>query len=121
MELMSMERNNRFELLKVIRSNHETLNEVYKATRNGTPAETVKELVKRIGYAAAVETVAELVNGVSDWDGRIYNRNRTWAASCEALNREEVQRFIGGSAIHPAHIQQIADSMEEYTPVDEAF
>jgi len=88
---------------------------------NETPAETVARLIEKIGYDAARVEIAELVNSVGEWDGRISQRNRDWAASqADARRRAELDAacIYNPSEIHPAHIDQIADAMRE-TPVPE--
>lgn len=122
MKMNAMERAERFAQVKATRSNLETLVEVFRATSDKTPAETVAELVNRIGYETARETVAELVNTVGDWDGRIYSDIRKWAqsvetaATCEELNTHSIYQ---PSAIHPAHINQIGQAMQDYVPTEE--
>lgn len=113
-KLADMDRDSRLSLVKIVRENHKQLNAIYADTRYNKPLDTVEELINRIGYANAVQTVAELVRSVGDWDHRISDEARAWAEHCEGLDGEEVTRYIEYSSIHPAHIQQIAEAMQEY-------
>lgn len=99
--------------------NREALTQAYTETRNNKPSETIDRLVCVIGYAAAVETIAEFVNNVGEWDGRISRTNRQWAQSIEtAATREELEArcIYQPNSIHPAHIDQLAAAMQNYTP-----
>lgn len=115
MKIDNASREARFMSRKITTANHEALNAAYRATATGTPAETVAALVNAIGYAAAVDTVAELANSIGAWDGRISSRSRTWAGSIKtAATYEEMRGFYSiYSSIHPAHIDQIVDAMQE--------
>lgn len=102
-----------------IRKNFETIITTYNETHNSKPSDTVAALVDALGYDPAVVTVAELVNTVGDWDLRISDRNREWAGNVtEAASRDELREMgiYTPSAIHPAHIDQIADAMRKYEP-----
>lgn len=115
--LATMQREKRFETLRVMRENRDALIEVYKSTRETTPAETIKALVDRLGYSVALVTVAELVNSVSEYDGRISRRTRAWAMQIEdAANREELEHYclLQPSEIHPCHIDQLGSAMMQY-------
>lgn len=121
--LLDLDRETRFETLKAIKENRVALVDCFRTTYEGTPADTVKALVDRIGYNAAIATVAELVNSVGDWDGRIYDYVRAWAHSVEtAATRDEMETYhiYQPSEIHPAHINQIGQAMREYTPEETA-
>lgn len=110
------------EQIKTTRQNLRTVIEVYQNTREKTPAETVAELVNRLGYDVARETVAELVNTVGSWDGRISSAVRNWAQSVEtAATRDEMEArsIYTPSEIHSCHIDQIAEAMREYQPTEQ--
>lgn len=64
---------------RAIRDNLDTLTAIYNTTRSAGPAETVAQLVERIGKAAAVAVVADLVNATSPADGRISAACHVWA------------------------------------------
>ena len=122
MKMNATERTERREQIKATKAHLETVVEVFKATREETPAATVAELVTRLGYETAREAVAELVNTVGAWDGRIYEYVREWAQSVEtAATREELEAYsiYQPGDIHPAHINQIGEAMREYTPAEE--
>lgn len=74
---------------RAIRDNLDTLTAIYNTARSAGPAETVAQLVERIGKAAAVAVVADLVNATSPAD----------------LDRMHVY-----PSIHPAHICQLAEA-----------
>lgn len=104
-----------------IRKNFETIITIYNETHNSKPSDTVAALVDALGYDTAVVTVAELVNTVGDWDLRISDKNREWAGNVsEAASRDELREMgiYTPSAIHPAHIDQIADAMRKYEPTE---
>ena len=87
------------------------------ATTN-TPAETIAALIAGIGNTAARETVANLVNLVGEWDGRVSNDSRKWAAGVNgstAKNDLEAFHIYQPGAIHPCHIEQIAREMMKQT------
>lgn len=118
--LKNMETEALRETLRTIKTNRAALVTAYGEHRDETPADTVTALVATLGYTAAVETVAEAINIHSEFDGRISDTVRAWAASIEtAANREELEEFhfygLTGS-IHPAHLNQIANAMKNYTP-----
>lgn len=112
---MKINNENAREAVRAIKANTEVLIDTYCETQ--TPADTIKELVKRLGYENAKITVAELVNVIGEWDGRISCRNREWARNIEnAARGDEMQSrgIYAPSRIHPAHIDQIADYMRKY-------
>lgn len=122
MKMNAIERTERREQIKATKAHLEIVVEVFKATREETPAATVAELVNRLGYETAREAVAELVNTVGEWDGRIYEYVREWAQSVEtAATRDELEAhgIYQPGDIHPAHINQIGEAMREYTPAEE--
>lgn len=84
--------------------------------KNSSAAETVAELIGRIGYQAARETIAEAVRGRGAWDGRISEAARIWAAEIDtAADRGMLlDHYLISDAIHPAHIDQIALAAAEY-------
>lgn len=113
--IRNMELTERREAVRTIKTNREIIGDCYSATRSATPADTVNALVERVGFKTAVETVAELVNSISEWDGRISRRIRTWAASIEtAATPDELEVcHIYGSSIHSAHVNEIGYAMME--------
>ena len=122
MKMNAIERTERREQIKATKAHLEIVVEVFKATREETPAATVAELVNRLGYETARETVAELVNTVGAWDGRIYEYVREWAQSVEtAATPDELRShdIYQPGDIHPAHINQIGEAMREYPPAEE--
>lgn len=85
------------------------------------PAATVAALVEAIGYENAAEIVAMMVICKGEWDGRIDNRRRAWAADIVTANADELRDVLGlyySDSIHPAHMDQIARAMAEYTPAE---
>ena len=103
---------------KAIRSNFSIVCEKYAENRTGTPADTIAEIVDAIGYDSAVVTIAEIVNTVGTWDGRVSADSRAWAESIENAADADSLRDAGiyqPNAIHPAHINQLAEAMAEYT------
>lgn len=106
---------------KAIHSNFSTVCEKYAENRTGTPADTIAEIVNAIGYDSAVVTIAEIVNTVGTWDGRISADSRAWAESIENAADADSLRDAGiyqPDEIHPAHINQLAEAMAEYTPAE---
>ena len=84
-------------------------------------AETVAALVEGIGYENAAEIVAMMVICKGDWDGRIDNRRRAWAADLVTLTADELRDVLNlyySDSIHPAHLDQIAAAMMAYTPAE---
>lgn len=84
--------------------------------KNDSPAETVAELIGRVGYQAARETVAEAVNARGTWDARISDAARAWAATIDTAADHDtlVAHYLTTDAIHPAHVDQIAEAAAEY-------
>lgn len=106
---------------KEIRENLSALVRIYTETRTAgkTPDETVIELENAIGPEAARQTVAELVNLVGDWDGRVYDYVREWAAGVDGATpgeRMNAMYIYQPSEIHPAHINQIGSSGRKRWP-----
>lgn len=119
MKMDATERTERREQIKGTRAHLRTVIEVFRATRDETPAATVAELVNRLGYETAREAVAELVNTVEEWDYRIYEYVREWAQSVEtAATPDELRShdIYQPGDIHPVHINQIGGAMMGYTP-----
>lgn len=87
-------------------ANFRTLAEIKR--ESNTPADTVNAFIARVGYDAAAETIAAAINRKTH-DGRLYDRNRTWAASITREGFGEAFPYIDD--IHPAHLNQIADAM----------
>lgn len=85
-----------------------------------SPALTVTRFVEAVGIEAAQVTIASLVNERGTFDGRISRQTREWAASIDgALDEQTAQEWgIYTDAIHPAHLEQIAQAMIRYTPTD---
>ena len=99
-----------------IKSNFRAVVECYRDTIDGTPDDTIKSLIGKIGLDNAVITIAEIVNSVSDWDERISRSNRQWAANVEqAADMGELcgVYIYQPSEIHPAHIDQLAYAMRK--------
>lgn len=96
---------------RAIRDNLDTLTAIYNTARSAGPAETVAQLVERIGKAAAVAVVADLVNATSPADGRISAACHVWAESIEtAATPADLNRMHVYPSIHPAHICQLAEA-----------
>ena len=85
----NMSRPEKIAARRTIRDNLDTLTTIYKDTRTGNPADTVKALARKIGKDAARETIANLVN---------------------ATSRADLDRMGFYPNIHPAHINQLADA-----------
>ena len=86
----------------------------------GRADETVAALVEKLGYEDAREIVAAMVNAKGDWDQRISDRNRAWAADL-AQDRDTLAAayIYYCDDIHPAHMDQIADAMRKFQPSQE--
>lgn len=85
-----------------------------EAHRNATiPAEAAATLIKAIGYEAAKETVAVMIVAKGTYDGRISDRSRAWAAdiTSETFDSLRDAYIFYCDEIHPAHMEQIAESM----------
>lgn len=96
---------------RTIRDNLDTLTAIYNTTRSADPAETVAQLVERIGKAAAVAIVADLVNATNPADGRVSAAAHVWAESIDnAASPADLDRMGFYPNIHPAHINQLADA-----------
>ena len=96
---------------RTIRDNLDTLTAIYNTTRSAGPAETVSQLVERIGKAAAVAIVADLVNATNPADGRVSTVCHSWAESIEtAAAPADRDRMHFYPSIHPAHICQLAEA-----------
>ncbi len=106
-----------FQYIHKIKTNLATLETLYAAQIDNTPAQTVAAYVQEVGYDAAVEVIASLVNQ-SAWDGRISRRSAEWAKSQENAWDEEAANRLGiySSCIHMAHLNQIAQALIEYQP-----
>ena len=86
-----------------------------------SPAVTVSDLVEAISYENAAEIVAMMVICKGEWDERISNRRRAWAADLVTLTADEIRDTLGlyySDSIHPAHLDQIAAAMMAYTPTE---
>lgn len=96
----------------------------YNETRCGKTDDTVAAIVNALGYDNAMIAIAQLVNTVGDWDERVGSKARRWAASIEeAAERDEMREagIFQPSAIHPAHIEQLAHAAERFEkPAQEA-
>ena len=96
---------------RTICDNLDTLTAIYKDTRTGNPADTVKALARKIGKDAARETIANLVNATSRADGRVSAAAHVWAESIStAAAPADLDRMHIYPSIHPAHINQLADA-----------
>ena len=119
MKMNATEITARREQIKTTRANIKTVVNIYRETRDRTPAETVAAIVEQIGYDTAREAIAEIVNTVGEWDGRIWPSSREWAATIEtAATRDELESksIYQPAEIHPAHINQLAQAMSKYAP-----
>lgn len=111
------------EEVKKVNQNMKAVVAIYKETREGTPEETVAAIIEKLGYTEAIETIAAIVRTVGDWDGRVYDYVRTWAAENFAYDQKELMDayIFQPSEIHPAHINQIGQAAmkaEAPTPAD---
>ena len=108
-------------ILKAYKANRAALVECH--TNASKPAETVAALVERIGCENAAEIIAMMVICNGEWDGRIDNRRRAWAAEIVTATAAELRDVLGlyySDSIHPAHLDQIAAAMMAYTPAETA-
>lgn len=87
-----------------------------QASTGGRPSNTVADVVRILGREKAREIVALCVIAKGDWDGRISDRNREWAAvvSDETRRTLDDAGFYYPDAIHPAHLDMLADAMRNY-------
>ena len=110
----TMTREERRAMLRSIKERRDMLTAIHE--KNSSPAETVAELIGRIGYQAAREAIAEAVRGRGSWDGRISDAARIWAGEITtAADRETLlDNYLVNDDIHPAHIDQIARAAAEY-------
>ena len=123
MKITATERIEKINQKKATAANIAAVVEVYRQTRDNTPAETAAAIVNRLGYSVAVEAVAELVNTVGEWDARIFPSVREWAESQPtAASRDELDAMsiYQPSEIHPAHINQLAEAMSKYQPTEDS-
>lgn len=114
------------------RAEYRAIRKTYAAERDAlvtmhekgfSPAVTVADLVEAIGYENAAEIVAVMVIAKGAWDERISRKARAWAADLVTLTAGEIRETLGlyyADSIHPAHLDQIARAMAEYTPVEPA-
>ena len=112
------------------RTEYRTIRKTYAAERDAlvtmhekgfSPVVTVSDLVEAIGYENAAEIIAVMVIAKGTWDERISAKARTWAADLVTLTRDEIANVLGlyySDSIHPAHLDQIARAMMEYTPAE---
>ena len=112
------------------RAEYRTIRKTYAAERDAlvtmhercfSPVVTVSDLVDAIGYENAAEIVAMMVICKGEWDERIGNRRRAWAADLVTLTADEIRDTLGlyySDSIHPAHLDQIAAAMMAYTPAE---
>ena len=112
------------------RAEYRTIRKTYDAERDALvechrntskPAETVAALVERIGYENAAEIVAMMIICKGEWDERISNRRRAWAAEIVTATADEIRDILDlyySDSIHPAHLDQIAAAMMAYTPAE---
>lgn len=105
---------------QTLRANVETLRACYRERIEDTPAETVRDLIAKIGYEPALEVVMTLVN-MKAWDGRISRDVKTAGADCcHAWDRDAAfKMWVDGDAVHPAHLDQIARELIAYVPEEE--
>lgn len=123
MKITATERIEKINQKKATAANIAAVVEVYRQTRDNTPAETAAAIVNRLGYSVAIEAVAELVNTVGEWDARIFPSVREWAESQPtAASRDELDAMsiYQPSEIHPAHINQLAEAMSKYQPTEDS-
>lgn len=87
-----------------------------------TPAEAVDRLIETLGRDAARLIVAQTVIAKGDWDNRITDRTREWAAAVTEENQKSLVDlgFYYPDQIHPAHLEQIAYAMRIWQPTEEA-
>lgn len=96
---------------RTIRDNLDTLTAIYSDARTDGPAATVARTVEKIGKAATAATVANLVNSTNRADGRVSAAAHVWAESIDtAATPADLDRMHVYSSIHPAHINQLAES-----------
>ena len=117
--LISTDRETYRETVKTLRADLETLEATYSETSGEAPSTTVSALVEKIGYNRAVALVATLIN-CSAWDGRISQTVAEWAeVTPSAWTEEAARRMCIYTAIHKAHLDQIAQVMMQYQPEPE--
>ena len=97
-----------------IRADLETFERCYKETCDGTPADTVNALAEAIGMDRAAIITASIVNAIPDYDLRVYDYIREWAAGVSgSYDAEAAQKLYLYTTIHPVHINQIATEMRK--------
>ena len=75
------------------------------------------QLAEEIGHQAAAEIVALCVIAKGEWDARISEESRAWAFELTGTTYGTLsaQYFYYPDEIHPAHMEQIAAAMMNYT------
>lgn len=99
------------------------LEEAYRETIDGTPAQTLKAAAERIAPDKATggymlfAVLATLIHS-SAWDGRIFPSSAEWAAHVPGcLDEETASGFCIYSNIHRAHLNQLAQAAMKYSPL----
>lgn len=93
----------------------------YRANIDGTPADTIAQLIEEVGQHSAELIMASLANA-KQGDGRISWDNTVWAARFDdAMDYEAAAEYIMGiDEIHPAHLDQLLTAMRTRKPAEPA-
>lgn len=100
------EKVNRFCLRARAKRTSKKLVEIYRATLEKTPADTIKASVDAMGADDTRFALACIINYYK-WDGRISRRNKEYAANIKTCD-------ITSMEIHLAHVDQLMDAMRKY-------
>ena len=100
------EKANRFCLRARANRTGKKLVEIYRATLDKTPADTIKASVEAMGADDTRFALACIINYYK-WDGRISRRNKEYAANVKTCD-------ITSMEIHLAHVDQLMDAMRKY-------
>lgn len=85
-----------------------------------TPTETAQQFIDEVGLENAKETMAAAIT-VKAWDGRISIENKKyWTPIGEEYGFNESMNLYGIDSIHPAHLDQLAESVRRIIKQQEA-
>ena len=114
-EMIREDRTAGFEARHAIEDAFRTFEGIYDETRGAGYVETLTRSAETLGDETTREIIASLLN-MHPHDGRISDRNRTWAETIDgALSREDVVELVDSCySIHCAHLDQLADYLRKH-------
>lgn len=121
-EIMSMEAYNnlfqtRREAMRVVvnafKDRVKTLKELHRNAVTDTK-KTIDDFVDAVGYQDALDVIATLTYARSEWDGRIYQRNKEWSSEHALYDRDVVIRMgcYADDVIHSYYLNEMASYMK---------